>query len=376
MPRPAAAAEVAASLPSPTDVCVEELRAVVGCAVATNTTPLVMGSPGIGKTSIIAEELARRGLPVKVLIVSQCDPTDLGGLPALDRERQRVTRHALGVIREACEQPCGLFLDEITLAPAAVQAAVLRGVLEGVWGDAKVHPGTRIILAGNPPHQALGASELTLPLLNRCTVVTLRPERREVQAFFRTLGESASTLRGLAAEWVAALDTSPDLLQLDPPRDAAAAQRAWGSPRAWERGLRMVAAALEAGEEPESRVVRAVLSGSVGDEVAASFLSLRRMLNRLPTLEEILLTPDRAPLPGSADTGVAVLGILRQAVKRDAAAAWVYAARLEAELAASAYQVVLRHPIEGHRQSPHHARALLARQTLAATMGSVIAGRN
>jgi hypothetical protein len=212
--------------------------------------------------------------------------------------------------------------------------------------------------------------------MNRLTIVTLVPERSEVQGWFRQLGAADSFLRGLALEWAETVNTSPDLLQLDPPADAGAAQRAWGSPRAWERGLRMMAAAQEAGQEPDSRVVRAVLSGCVGEETAASFISLRRMLHRLPTLEELMVTPERAPLPASADTGVAVLGILRQVVKRDAAAAWVYAARLEAELAASAYQLVIRHPLDKLKSSPHYAKALQARQVLAATMGSVLTGRN
>ena len=171
------------------------------------------------------------------------------------------------------------------------------------------------------------------------------------------------------------LDSAPNLLQLEPPADAAAGQRPWGSPRAWERGLRMMAAALEAGQDPDSRVVRAVLSGCVGDETAASFLSLRRLLRRLPTMEELLTTPERAPLPVGADVGVAVLGILRQAVKRDAAAGWVYAARLDSELGAAAYQIVLRHPLDRARGSPHYARALAARMTLAAVMGAIVAGR-
>jgi hypothetical protein len=375
MPRATIASTESSALPSPTEVSVEELRAVVACAAASNTPVYILGAPGVGKTSIVTEELERCGLPVRVLIASQCDPTDLGGLPALDRERERVVRYPLGVVREACEGRVGLFLDEISLAPPAVQAALMRGVLEGIWGDARVHPESRVILAGNPPHQALGASELSLPLINRLTIVTLKPERREVQTWFRQLGAADSIVHGLALEFADVLDSAPNLLQLEPPADAAADQRPWGSPRAWERGLRMAAAALESGQDPDSRVVRAVLSGCVGDETAASFLSLRRLLRRLPTLEELLTTPERAPLPAGADVGVAVLGILRQAMKRDAAAGWVYAARLDSELGAAAYQIVLRHPLDRARGSPHYARALVARMTLAAVMGAIVAGR-
>src|SRR5207248_8810483 len=44
-----------------------------------------------------------------------------------------------------------LFLDELTTAPPAVQAAMLRVVLERVVGDVTLPPAVRVVAAANPP---------------------------------------------------------------------------------------------------------------------------------------------------------------------------------------------------------------------------------
>ena len=60
-----------------------------------------------------------------------------------------------------------LFLDELSTAPPAVQAALLRLVLERRVGALRLPPGVRIVAAANPRSSAADGWELSAPLANR-----------------------------------------------------------------------------------------------------------------------------------------------------------------------------------------------------------------
>ena len=60
-----------------------------------------------------------------------------------------------------------LFLDELSTAPPAVQAALLRLVLERRVGALQLPPGVRIVAAANPRSSAADGWELSPPLANR-----------------------------------------------------------------------------------------------------------------------------------------------------------------------------------------------------------------
>lgn len=330
------------------------------------------GSPGVGKTSLVAALGAQLGLPVHVLLASQADPTDLGGIPWVDRRTRTVERLPVGAIRKVCDGPGLLFLDEITLAPPAVLATVLRGVHEGVWGDSRLHPRSRVVLAANPPGEVPAASDLPPPLVNRVTWLTLVPRVVEVQSFFRALGTDGSRLRVRAAHFAAALDHSPALLQLAPPPGAVTAGRQWGSPRSWERACRNLAAADEAGEAEDSPIVRALVAGDVGEECATAYLAIRKIAARLPRIDEIVSDPETARLPVGVDASVALASVLVEVALRDASAAWVYAGRLADEVRLVAYKALL--PFRLADDSPWRSAAERARAELIRTAGRALAG--
>lgn len=146
---------------------------VLKAAIAANTSALLIGDPGVGKSAILVKLAKEIDYPLHILIGSTLDPTDVGGLPAVvDGKVQRLPMLA---IREAAEKPCILFLDEISAAPLPVQAAFLRLILERVAGDVELHPETRVIAAANPPEQAPGGFDLSAPLMGRLCVVNFRP---------------------------------------------------------------------------------------------------------------------------------------------------------------------------------------------------------
>jgi hypothetical protein len=351
---------------------VTELKAALGIALRSRTPLLIESDPGLGKTAIVNEVGQGLGWNVGTLLASLCDPTDLGGFPALIKDR--IVRNPMGVIKDACEQRTALFLDEVNLAAPAVQAALLRGVHEGRWGDAVMHPESVCIMACNPVNQTLGGSDLSLPFLGRVTRITYRPTVSDVQAFFDRLGDDGSRLRDLGTEFSALLERSVDLLQTNPPKSAATGNP-WASPRSWERALRVTAAAEDAGESAESPLLYKMISGSLGEDVAASYLTLRKMRLQLPSIADVIKAPDKAALPSSVDMEIAALGLLAQVCLRDPCAGWVYMDRLGNEAKVVAYRVVAKHSTRAHAKSPHYAAAEKVKQKSLAMAGRLMQGK-
>jgi MoxR-like ATPase len=61
-----------------------------------------------------------------------------------------------------------IFLDELTTAPPAVQAALLRAVVDVAFADLELDPErVTLVAAANPPDEAAGGWDLAPPLANR-----------------------------------------------------------------------------------------------------------------------------------------------------------------------------------------------------------------
>src|SRR5262245_62386462 len=91
------------------------------------------------------------GWPCEVVIASIREPSDFAGLPVVVADGgvrfapPRWARRLHGAGRGV------LFLDEISTAPPAVQAALLRVVLERVVGDLELPAAVAVVAAANPP---------------------------------------------------------------------------------------------------------------------------------------------------------------------------------------------------------------------------------
>lgn len=136
-------------------------------AIQTDIPVLLWGMPGSGKTSAIYQFARAHDLPCEVVIASVRDPTDFSGLP-VPRPDGAVTFAPPDWAANLVQAGKGiLFLDEISTAPPATQAALLRVVLDRVAGRTKLPDGVRIVAAANPPEMAAGGWDLSPPLANR-----------------------------------------------------------------------------------------------------------------------------------------------------------------------------------------------------------------
>lgn len=303
---------------SVTETTVEAL----GLAVAARVPVLLWGAPGTGKTSAVRALSRELGLPCETVIASIREPSDFAGLPVV--AGGEVTFAPPLWARRLAEAEAGiLFLDEISTAPPAVQAALLRVVLERVVGDLELPEGIVVIAAANPPELAADGWDLSPPLANRFCHLDWPVEARAF-AEGLTAGWAAPAVPSLPDGWetrraagrglVAAFVSVRPEVTVAMPDDAAAAGRGWPSPRSWEMAALLWTAAGAAGASEQARA--ALILGSVGQGAGLELLSWAGEMD-LPDPEALLLDPRRFVMPERGDRAHAALSAVAAAVAAD-----------------------------------------------------------
>ena len=123
------------------------------------------------------------------MIASIREPSDFAGLPIIDRgdgsRAPSVVFAPPSWATALADAGRGLaFFDEISTAPPAVQAAMLRVVLERTVGDLTLPDDVSIVAAANPPDQAADGWDLSPPLANRFCHLDWPVDARTVAAGF------------------------------------------------------------------------------------------------------------------------------------------------------------------------------------------------
>ena len=97
---------------------------------------LLWGAPGVGKTTVVRQLAENSQLPCELVIASIREPADFSGLPVVGADGRSVHLAPPAWATRLAEAGRGLlFLDEISTAPPAVQAALMRVVLERTVGE-------------------------------------------------------------------------------------------------------------------------------------------------------------------------------------------------------------------------------------------------
>lgn len=253
-----------------------------------HTSVLLRANHGVGKSGAAKQVrlmlMARYGealgdFPLHDRRAGQMSEGDCVGLPITEGE---VTRFAPPAwIREACDRPCFIFLDELNRGTPEVMQAFFQLALDHEMNGNKLHPLTRVFSAINNSAEYI-VNDMDPALLDRFYTVDLNPTVEEFLSWARSTDpQQGGNLPAVIPDFIQG--TSQWLY----PSKSHQPGSVEPTPRAWE----MVGRALaHAGliEDPGSETFYHITRGFVGNEAAIAFRDYARSIDNRITGEEIL----------------------------------------------------------------------------------------
>jgi MoxR-like ATPase len=273
-------------------------------ALIRERVPLHLWGPcGVGKSQIVfqvADDLNYDFLDVRAGLL---DPVDLRGLPRIaGGQTEWVPPKFLPTSGKGI-----LFLDELTSAPQMTQAGCYQLVLDRKLGEYVLPDGWVVVAAGNPASERGVHFSMPRPLRNRFVHLDLEPNLDDWCKW--------AIKAGVRPEIIAFLRFKPELLLA---ADVTSDANAWPTPRSWEMASNVLSgianrqktAFLSGASDFEAQL----LDGTVGPAATSELVAFLRLFRQLPSIDEILLNPDTAPLPTETSAQIAVATALGRVV--------------------------------------------------------------
>ena len=219
---------------------------------------MIWGAPGVGKSSIVAQVADANNMKLVDLRLSQLAPTDLRGLPvAKDGKSTWYPPEFLPTSGRGI-----LFLDELNMAPPALQGIAQQLVLDRRVGNYEMPDGWLVWAAGNRKEDRASVFDMPAPLANRLLHFTLEIDFESFRSW--------AIQNCIHEQILAFLAFRPDLLHKpDPSRPA------WPSPRSWEMASKL-------------HEVQLPLAPAIGEAVEGEFAAFTKVYKKVPDLEKIL----------------------------------------------------------------------------------------
>lgn len=285
----------------------------------------IWGEPGVGKSDIVRQ--VARALKIKFIDLRAVllDPVDLRGLPRVDGVSTRWLPPAF----LPTEGEGILFLDELTSAPQMVQAACYQLTLDRRLGEYCLPPGWMILAAGNPASSRGVHFSMPEPLKNRFEHLYLQPNLEEWCNW--AIG------RRVPSQVVSFLRFRPELLLEESSvrlkRSKDEKDNGWASPRSWDmlgRLLRSWQKRYPDGKRPKgNQLLLEMAEGIVGKGAASEFYTFLEVVEKLPTIADILEHPDTTKVPSGPDACIAIATALgSQVTAKNIASAVTYLTRM------------------------------------------------
>jgi MoxR-like ATPase len=219
---------------------------------------MIWGAAGIGKSSIVSQTARENEIDFVDVRLSQLAPTDLRGLPVAEDGISKwyppefLPRSGQGI----------LFLDELNMAPPAMQGVAQQLILDRKVGSYIVPEGWYVWAAGNRKEDRAAVFDMPAPLANRFLHL-------QVQSDFDSFKVYALE-KGIHEQIIAFLSFRSTLLHKIDPQ-----QPAWPSPRSWVMASQLHSIGLD-------------VDPAVGTGAAAEFAAFITLYKTLPDLTPIL----------------------------------------------------------------------------------------
>jgi len=242
-----------------------------------NKRPIfIWGPPGIGKSDIIkqlGEELDAHVIDVRL---SLWEPTDIKGIPYFDSNDGTMKwappselpslffahKHKLII----------LFMDEMNSAAPSVQAAAYQLILNRRVGTYQLPDNVVMVAAGNRESDKGVTFRMPAPLANRFVHLEMTHEWDD---YFEWAVKNK-----IHQDVVGFLSFSKKSLYDFDPKSSS---RAFATPRSWS-----FVSELLTDDDVDSETLTDLVSGSVGEGLAISFMAHRKHASKMPNPTDIL----------------------------------------------------------------------------------------
>ena len=260
--------------------------------------PMVMGSPGCGKSMIVQQIAKDYGLKVIDKRLSQCDPTDLAGFPKIGATKAGYVPMEDFPI-EGDLIPAGyngwlLFLDEFNSAPLGVQAASYKIVLDRMVGQHKLHKNVAIVCAGNLETDNAIVQPMSTAMQSRLVHMELVVDAKEWVDW--------ATSAGIDHRITDFVNFKPSCLYTFKPDHT---DKTYACPRTWEFANRV----LKTVDIQAPHFLKS-LAGTISEGVAREFVAFSKIYNELPKIEQVISSPLITPVPTEPSVLFAMVGSL------------------------------------------------------------------
>ena len=245
------------------EVTLKQAEQIVTESLKHHITPSLKSSPGIGKSALIHQIADKFKLKVIDIRLSQCDSTDLLGLPNF--VKGRVSYCPLDIFPlEEDEIPEGykgwlLFLDELGNASIDVMKASYKVIYDRMIGNSKLHENCFVVAASNREEDASFVNPLPSALKSRMLHINICGD---VPTWL-----SYAVKVGIDSRIISFINWDNTQLFTD---YVDSAEESYGCPRSWEA----VSKFIKDKDNLNSDEIRASIAGLVGTPQQMKFYSL------------------------------------------------------------------------------------------------------
>ena len=230
------------------------------------------GPPGIGKSDIVSQIGEEQGRNVIDVRLNLWEPTDIKGIPYYNSDKGTMTWAPPAELPTNPEATDILFLDELSSAAPATQAAAYQLILNRRVGTYVLPKGVSIVAAGNREADKGVTYRMPAPLANRFLHLELRTDFDDWLNW-----ATGNKIHEQVVGYVSF--AKQDLYDFDP----KSASRAFATPRSWS-----FVSDLLTDDDLNDSTLTDLISGAIGEGLAVKFMAHRKVAKQMPNPEDIL----------------------------------------------------------------------------------------
>lgn len=346
-----------------------DLAEAIKIDLETGLVPFIKGSPGIGKTAMMAAIAEEAKLFLIVVHGAMLEPTDINGFPDVGGKHATFKTFEMFPTEDMTPPPgyVGwlLFLDELNSASTETQAAMYSLILNKKAGQAKLHPMCFMAAAGNlKSDNAIvntQSSAMTSRLVNYQLAFDPIIFLDDVVAKQNWEYRVAAYLEWKKDEVIHVFDPSK-------------AEDPYACPRTWDMLQQRILTQdgrqwtdskgrNQTGFNYEAAHNRASAEGLVGQVIGREFITFCRTFGQIPTTDSIIKDPLGVDVPDTRGLQFALVVQLRKdADLNNFVDIYDYVERLDPEFRVTFLRGILHDPTKGIPRS--HPRILDAQKNL------------